>query len=77
MREMANIKPIQPKLHVNVLSADQVDLNFADPAVLLEFVDILLFYVAAGVQVVRLDAVIVAIRFIALKAVPNGDYGET
>ena len=38
-------------------SADQVDLNFADPIVLLEMVDILLDYVERGVQIVSLDAI--------------------
>jgi len=38
-------------------SRDQADLNFANPDVFLEFVDILLFYVSKGVRVVRLDAV--------------------
>lgn len=38
-------------------SHDQLDLNFANPAVLLEFVDILLEYVARGARVVRLDAI--------------------
>ena len=38
-------------------SADQVDLNFAEPLVLVEFVDILLFFVSQGARVIRLDAV--------------------
>ncbi len=38
-------------------STDQIDLNYANPAVLLEIVDILLFYVAHGAQIIRLDAV--------------------
>jgi sucrose phosphorylase len=38
-------------------SADQVDLNFANPAVLLEMIDILLFYVRQGADLIRLDAV--------------------
>ncbi len=38
-------------------STDQVDLNFATPAVLLEMVDILLDYLSHGTQVVRLDAI--------------------
>ncbi len=38
-------------------SEDQVDLNFANPDVCLEFVDILLDYVSKGVQLIRLDAV--------------------
>ena len=38
-------------------SADQVDLNFAEPNVLLEMTDILLEYMAHGARVVRLDAI--------------------
>lgn len=38
-------------------SADQVDLNFANPAVLLEICDILLMYAARGAQFIRLDAI--------------------
>lgn len=38
-------------------SEDQVDLNFGEPEVLLEFLDILLSYVARGAGVIRLDAV--------------------
>ncbi len=36
---------------------DQVDLNYANPAVLLEMLDVLLGYVSRGAQLVRLDAV--------------------
>lgn len=38
-------------------SDDQVDLNFANPDVLLEFLDILLFYIARGAHLIRLDAI--------------------
>ena len=38
-------------------SEDQVDLNFANPDVFLEFVDILLDYVEKGVRIIRLDAI--------------------
>jgi len=38
-------------------SHDQVDLNFANVQVLLEFVDIIRFYLDRGVKVFRLDAV--------------------
>jgi len=38
-------------------SADQVDLNFRNPNVLLEIIDTLLFYVAHGAQFIRLDAI--------------------
>ena len=38
-------------------SADQIDLNFANPEVLKTFIDILLFYLNNGTQVIRLDAI--------------------
>jgi sucrose phosphorylase len=38
-------------------SEDQIDLNFANPDVLLEIIDILLFYVSHGAQFIRLDAI--------------------
>ncbi len=38
-------------------SPDQVDLNYANPQVLLEIVDVLLFYVEHGAQFLRLDAI--------------------
>jgi glucosylglycerate phosphorylase len=38
-------------------SADQVDLNFANPAVLVAVTEALLAYIAAGASIIRLDAV--------------------
>jgi len=38
-------------------SDDQMDLNYRNPDVLLEMLDILLFYVANGAQFLRLDAI--------------------
>lgn len=38
-------------------SADQVDLNWENPDVLFEFLDILFQYIASGVRILRLDAV--------------------
>lgn len=38
-------------------SADQVDLNYKNPNVLLEMLDILLFYISQGSRITRLDAV--------------------
>lgn len=38
-------------------SDDQVDLDFANPDVLFEMLDILLFYVSMGARIVRLDAI--------------------
>jgi glucosylglycerate phosphorylase len=38
-------------------SADQIDLNYGDPGLLLEMTDVLLLYVAQGAQLIRLDAI--------------------
>lgn len=38
-------------------SPDQVDLNYENPDVLCEIIDILLFYLSQGIECVRLDAV--------------------
>ncbi|EPC01224.1 alpha-amylase [Litchfieldella anticariensis FP35 = DSM 16096] len=38
-------------------SDDQIDLNFANPDVLLEFIGILLYYIEQGARIIRLDAI--------------------
>jgi len=38
-------------------SDDQIDLNYGNPEVLLEVVDLLLFYVTRGAKLIRLDAI--------------------
>lgn len=38
-------------------SADQIDLNYRNPEVFMEMIDILLFYLSQGVEIIRLDAV--------------------
>ena len=38
-------------------SADQIDLNYANPDVLLEVIETLLFYIAHGARYIRLDAI--------------------
>jgi len=38
-------------------SADQIDLNYANPDVLLRVIEILLLYVEKGAQIIRLDAI--------------------
>jgi glucosylglycerate phosphorylase len=38
-------------------SEDQIDLNFANPAVFLRIMEVLLFYVAQGAEWIRLDAI--------------------
>jgi glycosidase len=38
-------------------SADQIDLNYANPELLLEIIDLILFYIERGARFIRLDAV--------------------
>ncbi len=38
-------------------SDDQIDLNFANPQVLFEIIDLLLYYAAQGAEFIRLDAI--------------------
>lgn len=38
-------------------SEDQIDLNFKNPEVLLKTVDVFLFYLTKGIEVIRLDAI--------------------
>ncbi len=38
-------------------SEDQIDLDFANPDVLFEFLDILIFYISKGARIIRLDAI--------------------
>lgn len=38
-------------------SDDQIDLDFSNPDVLLEFIDIFLFYLSKGIKLIRLDAI--------------------
>ncbi|MDD5766216.1 MAG: alpha-amylase family glycosyl hydrolase, partial [Candidatus Marinimicrobia bacterium] len=38
-------------------SADQIDLNFRNPEVLLRMLDVLLFYAASSAKIIRLDAI--------------------
>ncbi len=48
----------QGRKHVwTTFSADQVDLNFGNPAVLIEMLDVLLGYAERGAGVIRLDAI--------------------
>lgn len=45
------------KLVWTTFSEDQIDLNYANPLVLLEILDILLMYVRMGARMLRLDAI--------------------
>ena len=38
-------------------SEDQIDLDFRNPDVLFEFLDVLMFYISKGVRIIRLDAI--------------------
>jgi glycosidase len=57
--------PLLTPVHTNegekfvwcTFSDDQVDVNFANPDVLFEYIDNFLFYLSKGISVVRLDAV--------------------
>jgi len=55
------LRPVQTpsgeRLVWATFSHDQVDLDFRNPDVLFEFLDILLFYVHHGARIVRLDAI--------------------
>ncbi len=55
---LAEIDTVEGKKHLwATFSHDQIDLNFANPDVLIEFIKIILFYVQKGAKYVRLDAV--------------------
>lgn len=46
------------KLYVwTTFSEDQIDLNYANPQLLLEIIDLLLFYIEHGARLIRLDAI--------------------
>ncbi len=49
--------PSGTKFVWSTFSADQMDLNFANPDVLFAVMDVLLFYVAHGAEFIRLDAI--------------------
>jgi sucrose phosphorylase len=49
--------PYGRRLVWTTFSADQVDLDFSNPDVLFEFIDILCMYASKGMRIVRLDAI--------------------
>ena len=52
------VETINGTQHVwTTFSNDQIDLNYANPQVLLEMTDVLLHYVAQGAEIIRLDAI--------------------
>ena len=55
---LTEVETADGKRHVwCTFSADQVDLNFKNPKVLIEFVNIIRHYLASGVKIFRMDAV--------------------
>lgn len=46
-----------PKKVWTTFSADQIDLNYANPEVLKEMLNVFLFYLSKGIRVIRLDAI--------------------
>lgn len=46
-----------PKKVWTTFSADQVDLNYANPELLKEMINVYLFYMSKGINVIRLDAI--------------------
>ena len=60
-RALPLLTPVQtaagPRLLWTTFSADQIDLNYAHPPVLLRMLEILLLYVEQGAGLIRLDAI--------------------
>ena len=55
---LTEARTVDGPVHVwTTFSADQVDLNFAEPTLLVEILDILLDYCAKGARFIRLDAI--------------------
>ncbi|WP_211483051.1 sugar phosphorylase [Fodinibius roseus] len=50
-------------------SDDQIDLDFSNPDVLLEFIDIFLFYLSKGISLIRLDAIAYLWKEIGTKSI--------
>ncbi|MFQ5921498.1 MAG: sugar phosphorylase [Anaerolineales bacterium] len=60
-RDLPLLTPVETAAglrHVwTTFSTDQFDLNYANPDVMMEILDLLLFYVRNGAQIIRLDAI--------------------
>jgi sucrose phosphorylase len=55
---LSGVRTHQGLRHVwTTFSNDQIDMDYSNPDVLLEFIDILLYYIRRGARMVRLDAV--------------------
>lgn len=46
-----------PRYIWTTFSAEQIDLNYHNPDVLFEFLDLLLYYISHGARIIRLDAI--------------------
>ncbi len=51
------ITPGGPRDVWTTFSADQADLDFSNPEVLLEMIRIMIFYISQGIRIIRLDAI--------------------
>jgi len=52
------VKTVEGEEYVwTTFSSDQIDLDFSNPKVLLEIINLLLFYVEKGASIIRLDAI--------------------
>ncbi|AKJ65362.1 sugar phosphorylase [Kiritimatiella glycovorans] len=52
------VKTVDGEKHVwTTFSEDQIDLDFSNPDVLFEFLDLVLFYLSQGARILRLDAI--------------------
>jgi glucosylglycerate phosphorylase len=60
-RALPLLTPVETRQGVQYVwttfSEDQIDLNYANPQVLVEMIDVLLFYVEQGAEIIRLDAI--------------------
>ena len=55
---LTKVQTTEGEKHVwTTFSADQVDLNFSNPALLTEMIKVFLFYLEKGAQIIRLDAI--------------------
>ena len=55
---LTEVETKEGKKHVwSTFSSDQIDLDFSNPDVLFEMIDIFLFYISKGINIIRLDAI--------------------
>ncbi len=55
---LTEVETREGKKHVwSTFSDDQIDLDFSNPDVLFEMIDIFLFYISKGINIIRLDAI--------------------